>query len=131
MFEKCPMCGCTWLTRADFLADPDVVLIGYQVNFSHLLAGFFLFAHSCETSLAIHAAEFADLYEGPVFEKPLTGSDSCPGYCLRIDELDPCPAPCECAYVREILQIIRNGPEHTRQNASPNTALGEIQSPKT
>jgi hypothetical protein len=116
------MCGFVWSTREDFLSDPDVALIGYQVNFSHLLAGFFLFAHSCATSLAVRAAEFADLYDGPIFEKPLTGSDSCPGYCLRKDELDSCSARCECAYVREILQIIKDWPRHTTRDASPNTA---------
>ena len=37
-----------------------------------------------------------------------TGTDDCPGYCLRVDELGRCPARCECAYVREIIHVIRN-----------------------
>jgi len=122
MFKTCPMCEFVWTTREVFLADRDVALIGYQVNFGDLLAGFFLFTHSCETSLAIHGAEFSELYDGPMFQQRLTGSDSCPGYCLRKDELLACPARCECAYVREILQIIKDWPKHGRQSVPDDTA---------
>jgi hypothetical protein len=44
-------------------------------------------------------------------EERKTGTEECPGYCLHQDELQPCPARCECAYVREIIQIIRNWPK--------------------
>jgi hypothetical protein len=27
--------------------------------------------------------------------------------------VEPCPSQCECAYIREILQIIRNWPKNT------------------
>lgn len=90
----------------DFLNDPGLKPIGYQANFEALTAGIFLFNHDCYGTLAIPAGEFGDLYAGPIFKERATGSRECPGYCLHEDELAPCPARCECAYVREILQLI-------------------------
>jgi len=110
-FKKCTCCGFSWLSREQFLCDTQVELVGYQVNFNNLRLGFFLFNHlTCKSTIAIAAGRFIDLYNGPVFAERLTGSDSCPGYCLHDDILQPCTARCECAYVREILQVVRNWP---------------------
>ena len=108
VFKKCTVCGFQWASRDDFLRDPGIELIGYQVNFEELKEGFFLFNHTCKGTLALMANEFCDLYDGPIFKERATGSESCPGYCLHKNELQPCPALCECAYVREIIQIIKN-----------------------
>jgi len=75
------------------------------------MAGTFLFRHRCEGLVEMHAGEFSDLYNGPMFGEPRTGSEDCPGYCLRKDELRPCPAKCECAYVREIISIVEKWPK--------------------
>ncbi len=112
MFHLCPSCKFVWSTRAEFLSDPGVDLTAYQASFVDLVAGVFLFRHRCDGLLTLHAGEFTDLYHGPIFAIPLTGSEGCPGYCLRQDELRPCPARCECAYVREILRIVTNWPKH-------------------
>jgi len=108
MFKRCNNCGTEWKTRKAFLNDKDLVITGYQAHFEKLTLGLFLFNHSCKTTLAVAAGEFQDLYKGPVFAERLTGSDQCPGHCLHQDELDPCPAHCECAYIREIIQLIKN-----------------------
>lgn len=114
-FGQCSLCRWVWETRADFLRDPTVTIVGYQVAFADLAEGFLLFNHSCGTTLARRAGEFRDLYPGPIFAQRATGSDECPGYCLRRDELRACPAQCECAYVREIIQIILNWPREGAQ----------------
>ena len=102
------MCGYQWQSRKDFLEDPTTDLIGYQVNFEQLDLGFFLFNHlECGTTLGIPADKFKDLYNGPIFSERLTGTKECQEYCLHKDQLDPCPAECECAYVREIMQEVR------------------------
>ena len=44
-FKQCTSCGFRWSTRDQFLEDPDLELVGYQVNFVELLTGFFLFNH--------------------------------------------------------------------------------------
>ena len=109
-FKTCPKCGFAWPTREGFLNDPDLELIGYQVNFEELTLGYFLFNHSCKDTLSVPANAFWDFYKGHVFIDRATGSDQCPGYCLHQDVLDPCPAQCECAFVREIIQIIKAWP---------------------
>lgn len=109
-FKRCT-CGHAWAAREDFLGDPDIALVEYQVDFEALHLGLLLFNHRCRTTLAMDAGQFRDLYNGPVFAKKATGSADCPGYCGNKDSLDRCPAECECAYVREILQIVRTWPK--------------------
>ena len=105
------VCRRTWNDRTEFLADPEIELIGYQVHFKDLNMGLFLFNHSCHTSLAIPAGKFIDLYLGEIVRGRKTGTDEGPSYCLHQDELKSCPAECECAYVRDIIQIIRKWPK--------------------
>jgi len=117
-FKKCTCCESPWFTREDFLEDASVELIGYQANFSYLELGFFLFNHlDCESTLAIPADRFRDLYDGPVFTQRLTGTEFCHGLCEDINQLDPCDRKCECAYVREIMQLIRAWPKRMRRLA--------------
>ena len=110
-FRTCSNCGVAWETREAFLGDPGISLVGYQVYFERLLEGHFMFNHTCRTTLALPAGRFRDLYDGPVFFEENTGSDTCPGYCLYSRELRPCPEKCECAFVREIVQIVRAWPK--------------------
>ena len=113
-FNKCTVCGQEWATRDAFISDPQVTAIGYQVSFESLEDGCFLFNHSradCRTTLSLGASVFFDLYEGPIYQERKTGSAQCPGYCLHTDELRICPARCECAFVRELLQIIIKWPK--------------------
>ncbi len=109
-FKKCTVCGVEWASRNDFISDPDIEFIGYQVDFDILTAGLFLFNHSCFGTLAIPAGEFTDLYDGQVFETRKTGSAFCEKHCLHVYDLAPCPAKCECSYVREVIQLIKSWP---------------------
>ena len=93
------------------MADPALCIIGYQVDFERLAEGLFLFNHSCGTTLTVRAGGFRDLYEGPVFSERLTGTAQCPEFCLHRSKLNPCPAKCECAYIREIIQAIKDWPK--------------------
>lgn len=99
MFKKCSFCGFIWPDRESFISDPNITIVGYQVNFKNLEKGFFLFNHSCNATICMDISTFRDLYEGPIFTKRETGHTSCPGYCLKQSELGPCSAECECAYV--------------------------------
>lgn len=117
MFKECTSCGRPWNTREDFLEDRNVALVGYQAIYLELTAGLFLFNHlevGCLTTLAIPAALFWDLYEGAIFEERLLNTPRCAGHCLHSDDLKPCPNKCECAFVREILQIVKAW--HKRQD---------------
>ena len=113
-FKKCSVCKKVWITRDDFLYDTEVSIVGYQVHFDELTEGLFLFNHSCGSTISLTAGAFRDLYDGPMFQTRMTGSDDCPGYCLTNSELRPCPVKCECAYVREIIQLIKTWPKNNR-----------------
>ena len=96
-FKRCSSCRTVWLTRDEFLSDPDLELVGYQVHFEDLQAGFLLFNHACRTTIAVEVVKFQGLYDGPVFVQRATGGGSCAGFCFHQDELRACPAQCECA----------------------------------
>jgi len=99
-----------WGNRSDFLNDPTLQLNGYQADFEKLEYGLFLFTHTadgCFTTMAVRVEEFLNLYTGKKFAQRKTGSEECPGYCLQIHQLDRCDVQCECAFVREIIQIIQ------------------------
>jgi hypothetical protein len=118
IFKECPMCGYAWCSRNEMLEDPDIELVGYQASFKILTEGLFLFNHQCQgATLAVPAGEFLDLYNGPVFKERLTGTKACPGHCLYHDDFEPCPAKCECAFVRKILQLIRKWPKNGEPSA--------------
>lgn len=111
-FKVCPNCGFVWNSRESLLADPTVVLAGYQASFVDLSAGYFLFQHErpeCGTSMAVEAGRFLDLYDGPIFQEHR--DERCPGFCLKSDNLERCSVPCECAFVREVLQVVRLWPK--------------------
>lgn len=107
VFKICPKCGFEWKNRESFLADQAVSIIGYQVNFDKLETGFFLFNHTCKGTFGIYVYHFRDLYSGEIFTERATGSNDCMEYCLKVEMLDSCPAKCECAFVREIIQKLK------------------------
>jgi hypothetical protein len=118
IFKKCSCYESPWYTRDEFLQDKNIELVGYQANFCHLELGYILFNHlSCESTIAIPAGHFRDLYEGPVFAQRLYGSKVCQGFCEDQEALEPCENQCECAYVREILQLIQTWPKEPHQMA--------------
>lgn len=112
IFKQCSKCQKIWMNYYDFLADPSLTLCGYQLPFEELETGMFLFDHSCKTTLSIPVGYFTHLYNGPIFEERATGSDECPVYCLRAEKVAPCKVKCECAYIREIMLIVKNWPKN-------------------
>lgn len=110
-FKTCPSCQTEWATQKDFIDDHSLKLNGYMPNFKQLEDGIFFFTHDvvhCLSTLAVEAALFLNLYDGPYYEERMTRSEDCPGYCMDMAELNSCPVKCECAYVREISRIIQD-----------------------
>ena len=116
MFKQCGLCNEIWMNYNDFLSDPQLKLIGYQASFDELETGLFMFHHTCKNTLAIPTRDLTCLYDGPIFQERATGTDECPEYCLQQYNLDPCPVECECAYVREVLQIAKKWPKKNGQS---------------
>lgn len=131
-FKKCPLCEYEWADRDEFLTDPELRLIGYQANLDDLKLGLLYFNHErpdCGTTLAIEAASVIDLYDGPVFQTRKHGSSHCPGHCLYFADLEPCPAECECAAIREVLQIVRAWPKRPATDGETETGTGTVAPP--
>jgi hypothetical protein len=116
-FKNCSNCNAYWENLESFIQDPKIKLVGYMPTFDDLLEGLFLFNHHCGTTLACRFDLFRQLNDGPVYEFKKNGKPECPGHCLNKTDLAPCPVECNCAYVREILQIIRAWPK--AQSADP------------
>ena len=112
IFKTCTSCRNPWFTRKEFMSDNQIDFVGYQVNFVNLELGYFLFNHlPCRSTIAVPAGLFRDLYAGPIFAERKTGHADCPGYCNDRDVLAACGTKCECAYIREIIQIVRRWPK--------------------
>jgi hypothetical protein len=113
-FKTCPCCAATWPSREDFLTDTALELNGYSPDFDNLLEGLFFFTHheaGCFSTLTLKAKTFADLYTGKKYLERKTDDVDCPRHCYDQAELRRCEEFCECAYVREILEIIRQHPK--------------------
>jgi hypothetical protein len=109
-FKQCPNCQEVWETREVFISDNQLELNGYKSDFEELDYGLFFFTHqksNCHSTMAIEIKDFKSLYTGTIYPARLTKSDACPRYCIDRDQLDRCDAHCECAYVREIMQILK------------------------
>jgi hypothetical protein len=115
-FKTCPNCKTVWQMLDGFLSDPNVEFAGYQVNFQDLKGGLFYFSHTdavCGTTLAIPVKEFTGLSKRTMLNDHGKQPDGCPNLCVRQGSLDPCPVECECLWVREIIQIIRDWKKRT------------------
>jgi len=109
-FKGCSMCGHRWPSRVDFLDDPQVTLVGYQLVSDDPVDGLLLFNHTCGTTLALELSHFADLYRGLTYSRRLANTDSCQRHCTSESDLQRCTNECACAWTREVLQIVRDWP---------------------
>ena len=111
-FKSCSSCHTSWKSQDNFLSDPSLEMVGYQVHFKDLEEGLFLFNHHiCKSTISVKSGKFKNLYDGPLFTENKSGSENCPEYCIYKTNLQACPEQCECAYVREIIQTIKNWPK--------------------
>ena len=111
-FKVCATCGQTWTRRDEFLSDPAIRPIGYQMDLANLTEGFFLFNHeACGTTLAIAVRPFLDLSPGPFFRSREAARAGCPAYCLQQLGRSACPRVCECHTVRDILRLVSEWPK--------------------
>jgi hypothetical protein len=108
-FKKCSSCDTIWQTRDEMIDDPELNLTGFQPTTTDGPAGFALFNHDrpeCGSTIALETHDLLDLYDGPIRNEVLLGTDQCEGHCYRIDDLARCDAPCRNAMIREVLKQI-------------------------
>lgn len=117
-FKTCPSCFHSWETLEIFLSDPTLELNGYKPDFKDLEYGMFFFTHKvepCFSTMTLMVDDFRSLYNGPVYKENKALSEECPRFCVNEKQLARCDALCECAYVREIMQIILARQKAARQ----------------
>lgn len=110
VFKLCPCCQRKWSDREEFLADPGLEVVGYQADLEFLEEGLFYFNHrisGCGSTIVIGVSCFLDLYSGPRYTERQTLLEGCPRFCIDKNQLTRCDAVCECAFVREVLQIVK------------------------
>lgn len=108
-FKVCPGCFHVWETREVFMSDPHLEFNGYKADFKDLDFGMFFFTHTasnCHSTMTMMVEDFLDLYSGKRYSENKALSDECPRYCIDEKQLSRCDAFCECAYVREICQLL-------------------------
>ncbi len=108
-FKVCSLCHTHWNSRDEFLDDETIWLVGYQPNFARTEEGLLLFNHrraKCDTTVAVEVKDLQYLYNDPMFDESLLGTDQCRGHCLNITDLEQCDQRCTNADVRQIMHII-------------------------
>jgi hypothetical protein len=114
-FKRCPLCEKSWTSREEFLGDRSVELVGYQPDFDELRSGALMFNHEvpgCGTTMEIEIDRFVDLYDGPIHDRSLFGTDECHGHCLKMASLERCSNPCENAWARGVAVAVKERMGH-------------------
>jgi len=119
-FKVCSMCSTKWETRDDFINDPLLFINGYMAHFERLEQSLFCFTHQkegCFSTIAIKAEGFLSLYSGKKYKERRTNKEDCPSYCFEKERLDRCDTLCECAFNREIIEIIKTKQDLRQRSA--------------
>ena len=61
--------------------------------------------------------DFLDLYTGKTYPASKAESEECHRYCLDEKQLARCDALCECAFVRETIQVLLEKHESAKKEA--------------
>lgn len=126
-FKTCSKCRAAWQGPLELVADQSLVVTGYQPDFEDPASGLILLLHNrdgCRTTLAVKAGDLRAFYRDDRPTLLMAGSDDCPRYCLSSEELATCRNPCSMAWVRQVIQHLRqhDPPPHLRahpDNDSP------------
>ena len=112
------MCRKQWATRQDFISDPELRLLGLQAVPNFPDANLLVFEHECGTSVSVLASRLRDLIPDPEPDDPslplLQGTESCRGYCNRLEELEVCDQRCSNARDRRLTLWLADQPGKRR-----------------
>jgi len=100
------MCRKQWATRQEFLADPNLRLLGLQAVPHHADGNLLMFEHDCGTTVSVLAWRLRDLLppeqRGEEDLPSLYGSEQCSGFCNKLEELSACDLACSSARDRRL-----------------------------
>jgi hypothetical protein len=102
IFKTCPSCEAVWATRSDFLADREVLLVGYQSSYTVSQPGLFLFNHSCDSTIAVDASDFKDMYNEDICQSCEAHRKHHPAHCCKGMTGEDKPKKCVCKFSKAI-----------------------------
>jgi hypothetical protein len=117
-FRSCGMCRKQWPTRQDFISDPELRLLGLQAVPDFPDANLLVFEHECGTSVSVLASRLRDLVPDAEADDPslplLQGTESCSGFCNRLESLEACDRRCRNARDRRLTLWLADRPGKRR-----------------
>ena len=106
-FKLCGSCGRPWPSWDEFVADPQVRLLGLQAVANVPDASLLVFEHRCGSSISVLTKRLHHLVPDPHPEWPsLRGTDSCPRHCFALEDHGACDRRCANSRDRDILQLV-------------------------
>ncbi len=108
--KTCGSCGRPWSSWDDFLADPQLRLLGLQAVARVPDANLLVFEHRCGSSVSLLTTRLRHLIpEHPSDAWPsLRGTEQCRRHCLRLEDRDACDRPCMHARDRDLLALVED-----------------------
>ena len=106
--KVCGSCGRPWRDWDDFLADPQLRLLGLQAVTRMPDANLLVFEHRCGSSVSLLTKRLRHLIpEHPADAWPsLRGTEECRRHCLSLDDHAPCDRCCTHARDRDLLRLV-------------------------
>ncbi len=108
-FKLCGACGRRWGSWDEFVADPDVKLLGLQAMPTVPDASVLVFEHACGSSISVLTRRLLHLLpDSPAAVWPsLRGTDACARHCFSLADHAPCDRHCANARDRELLGLVQ------------------------
>ena len=110
VLKQCPMCQASWADLRALVEDRSLRVVGYMACFDDVDCGLVLLTHqtvTCGTTIVVPARVLRPLYHGPQIDIHATLSAQCPRLCTRRQDFEVCTVPCDMAWVREAMQVLR------------------------
>jgi len=107
-FKVCGSCSRPWYSWEDFVADPQLRLLGLQAVTRVPDANLLVFEHRCGSSVSLLTKRLQHLVpDHPAAAWPsLRGTDQCRRHCLSLADHDRCDRPCRHARDRDLLALV-------------------------
>jgi hypothetical protein len=107
--QNCGSCGRMWYRWPDFILDPEIRLLGFQMITELPDSNLLVFEHRCGSSVSVMAKRLRHLLTDGGAGAGLTslaGTTSCRKHCLSLTDFEHCDSPCVNARDRRLVQMV-------------------------
>jgi len=105
-FQECGSCREAWDRWQDFVADPEVRLLGFQGSDRFPDTNLLVFEHRCGSSISVLAKRLRHILPEDEQKRQLPvlfASEHCNQYCRTIENLKECDRACVNARDRKLI----------------------------